>query len=171
MPDQPSWIESIPQILEQLESPDAPPFLDRPAVERLFGLRRRQAIALLRQFGGFLAGKAFLAPREAVVAFLRATRREAALADDRARFERLSVALGQARRDSGQRRIVIPAPAASTMEISGLPDGVRLESSQLTIQFQRPDELLQKLFALAQALAHDYQTFEQSWLAATGDRP
>jgi hypothetical protein len=60
MPNQPSWIESVPEILETLRAPGTPPFLDRPTVEVLFGVRRRQAIHLLRRFGGYQVGKTFL---------------------------------------------------------------------------------------------------------------
>jgi len=70
VPDQPTWIERVPTILAFLESEDAPLFLDRPAVERLFGLRRRQAIELLRRCGGYQVGKTFLVLRETMVQFL-----------------------------------------------------------------------------------------------------
>ena len=52
------------------------------------------------------------------------------------------------------------------LELSGLPAGIRLESSQLTVDFHNPMELLEKLFALSQALANDYEKFERSWIAA-----
>ena len=68
MPDQPSWIHRLPQITQALEAPDAPPFLDRPAIERLFGLRRRQSIALLRRLGGYQVGKTFLVDRAVLLA-------------------------------------------------------------------------------------------------------
>jgi len=170
MPDKPSWIESIPEILAQLEAPGAPPFLDRAAVERLFGVRRRQAIELFHQFGGYQVGKTFLAPREAAIAFLREPRRQSAEVEERARIERVSAVLAEARRGSRQRRIAIPS-LAGTVKISGLPAGIRLEHTQLTIEFARPAELLEKLYAFSQALAHDYEAFEQSWMAATGERP
>ena len=38
---------------------------------------------------------------------------------------------------------------------------------ELAIQFQTPVELLEKLFALSQALTNDYPTFERSWIAAS----
>ena len=167
MPDQPSWIEHVPKILETLESAAAPPFLDRPAVEMLFGVRRRQAIQLLRRFGGYQVGKTFLVPREAVVAFLRDPRRRTAADLERGRFERVETALGQARRELHQRRIPIAVqPETLNLDISGLPDGIHLAPGQLTIRFAQPVELLQKLFALSQALANDFETFERSCLAA-----
>jgi hypothetical protein len=162
MPDQPTWIEYVPEILATLEAPGAPPFLDRPTIEVFFGVRRRQAIHLLRRFGGYKVGKAFLVPREAVIQFLRDPQRWRAAADEKGRFERVASALGEARSELQQRRIPIPAQMETLqMEFAGLPAGIRLEPGQLVIQFAEPVELLEKLFALSQAFANDYQTFER----------
>jgi hypothetical protein len=169
MPDQPSWIERVPKILETLESPGAPPFLDRPAIEKLFGVRRRQAIQLLRRFGGYQVGKTFLAPREAVVAFLRNPRRITAAELEKGRFERVAHALGSGRQELNQRRIAIPlAPETIEIGISGLPEGIRLAPGELSVRFDQPIELLQKLFALSQALANDFETFERSCARGNG---
>src|SRR5580704_15398308 len=127
MPDQPSWIQAVPAILEALERVGAPPFLDRAAVEALFGLRRRQAIHLLGRMGGYQVGKAFLVPREAVIGFLRDPRRLAAAAHESGRFERVRGSLGKSREDLGQRRISIPPPPPQPSAGPGfanLPEGV-----------------------------------------------
>jgi hypothetical protein len=103
-----------------------------------------------------------LVPREAVVRFLRDPQRWRAAADEKGRFERVASALGQARSELRQRRIPIPARIeALPMEFAGLPSGIRLQSGQLVIQFDRPVELLEKLFALSQAFANDYPSFER----------
>jgi len=162
MPDQPTWIESVPDILATLEAPETPPFLDRPAVEALFGVRRRQAILLLRRFGGYKVGKTFLVPCEAVVRFLRAPERWSAVADEKGRFERVASALGDARTELHQRRIPIRAQSDTLrLEFAGLPPGIRLETGRLVIEFERPVELLEKLFALSQAFTNDYESFER----------
>ena len=167
MSDQPSWIDRVGDILKVVEAPGTPPFLDRPAVEVLFGLRRRQAIHLLRRFGGYQVGKTFLVPREAVARFLREPARWSAANAERGRFERVRSALGEARGQLEQRRIAIPARAETfRLEFSGLPAGIRFEPGRLTIAFETPAQLLERLFALAQALGNDYNTFERSWRAA-----
>ena len=128
----------------------------------LFGIRRRQAIHLLRRFGGYQVGKTFLVTREAVIRFLRDPQRWRAAADEKGRFERVANTLGEARTELHQRRIPIPAQRQTLeMEFAGLPSGIRLEPSQLVIQFDRPVELLEKLFALSQAFANDYENFER----------
>ena len=165
MPDQPSWIERVPKILESLESA-APPFLDRPAVEALFGVRRRQAIQLLRRFGGYQVGKTFLVPRNAVIDFLRNPQLRTAAEREKGRFERVADALRQGRRELDQRRIPIPvAEDTLRIDISGLPEGIRLVPGELSVSFEQPIELLQKLFALSQALANDFASFERSCAA------
>ena len=167
MPRNPSWYALVPKILEGLRLPDVPPFLDRPAVETLFGVRRRQAIQLLRRFGGYQVGKTFLAPREAVMRFLCEPRRRIATELEKGRFERVSSVLGKARQELHQRRIPIAVPPeVLRLEISGLPEGICLEAGRLTVRFEKPMDLLQKLFALSQALANDFEAFERSSLAA-----
>jgi len=112
-------------------------------------------------------GKTFLVATEAVIRFLRDPRRRSAAEVETGRFERVSAALGQARRDLQRRRMPIPVePETLRLEISGLPEGISLEPAQLTIRFDRPMQLLERLFALSQALANDYESFERSCLAA-----
>ena len=62
MAAKPRWLLEIPSILELLEASDAP-VLDRAACERLFKVRRRRAIALMQNFGGYRAGNAVLIDR------------------------------------------------------------------------------------------------------------
>lgn len=166
MPDQPSWIQRVPEILAKLSAFETP-FLDRPAIEALFGLRRRQAIHLLGRLGGYQVGKTYLVPREAVGEFLKDPDRWSASAGERGRFERVQRALGEARQESALRQIAIPAQTETLrIEFSGLPPGIRFEPGSLVVAFESPAELLSKLFALAQALGNDYDTFERSWIVA-----
>ena len=66
-----------------------------------------------------------------------------------------------------------PPPAASKITLavsqrvfsrtlSDLPSGIELGAEQLTIKFAAPVELLEKLFALSQALANDNEIFAAS---------
>ena len=78
MPAQPSWHVRVPEILAALSVPESPPFLDRPAFERLFQVRRRQAIRLLTLCDGYQVGRAFLAGRESVISFLESVKQSGA---------------------------------------------------------------------------------------------
>jgi hypothetical protein len=45
--------------------------VDRAVIEQIFGLKRRQAIELLHQFGGYQAGRTFLLDRVRLLEALR----------------------------------------------------------------------------------------------------
>ena len=158
MPDQPSWLERVPHILGQLSTPDAPPFLDRPAVELLFGLRRRQAIELMHRMAGYQVGRTFLVDRAAVAAFLGQSSVRQAAGHAVQRKRRVLDHLAEARRDWAARQIRIPVERAGD-RLAGLPPGVELQPGRLTIGFAEPVELIEKLFALCQALAADFERF------------
>jgi hypothetical protein len=144
---------------------DAPPFFDRAAVERIFGLRRRQAIALMHQVGGYrAAGRALLVSRDALLAFLRDPLRHVVAEVESRRFRSLSERLGEACQELHMRRVpVTAAPRVFHLDLNGLPPGVDLSSGELRVRFASPDELVEKLFALSQALAGDYETFARAW--------
>ena len=172
VPDQPTWIERVPTILAFLESEDAPLFLDRPAVERLFGLRRRQAIELLRRCGGYQVGKTFLVLRETMVQFLNEPVTAAKVAVCFAQKRRVVDSLTEAWPQQSAPKITLPVSSKVLAQtFSDLPGGIELASGQLKITFTAPVELLEKLFTLSQALANDYESFEASVTSTQKDVP
>jgi hypothetical protein len=62
MPAKAEWLLRLPEIRAALERFDAP-VVDRSVIEELFGLRRRRAIVLMHQLGGYQAGRTFLVDR------------------------------------------------------------------------------------------------------------
>src|ERR1022692_2100735 len=62
MPAKAQWLLRVPEILAELAALDVP-VLDRAVCERLFRLRRRRTIDLIRCFGGYQAGRTFLVDR------------------------------------------------------------------------------------------------------------
>ena len=167
MPDHPTWLERIPEILKALTSATAPPFLDRHAIEQLFGVRRRQAISLLHYFDGYQVGRAFVVPRESVIRFLEQRHTGTALQEVVAQKQRVSEFLGEARQGLLLPRIPLPAAQASEMTLAGLPAGIQLLPGRLSIHFDDATDLLGKLFSLSQALANDFESLELAWTAAT----
>src|SRR5437870_10420459 len=95
MPAQPSWHLRVPEIRAALGSPASPPFLDRPAIEKLFGLRRRQAIRILTACGGYQVGKTFLINRDALLAYIEEVAADGAVERIRQRKLRISSALNE----------------------------------------------------------------------------
>jgi hypothetical protein len=78
------------------------------------------------------------------------------------RKERLAERLDAIRRLQAGVRVAVPVePEALRQRLPDLPPGVELSPGALHIQFQSPEELLGKLFALAQAIANDYEAFEK----------
>jgi hypothetical protein len=45
---------------------------------------------------------------------------------------------------------------------ASLPAGVHLEPGRITVEFQEPQEGIEKLLALAMAIGNDFEVFEHS---------
>ena len=161
MPAKAQWLLRVPEILEELSVLDVP-VVDRAVCERLFRLRRRRAIDLIRAFGGYQAGRTFLVDRPKLVAQLEQIRNGADFKMEWQRKERLADRLESMRRLQAGARVAIPVePPILSQRLPDLPAGVCLSAGALHIQFQSPEDLLSKLFALAQAIANDYEAFEK----------
>ncbi|MGA3093613.1 MAG: hypothetical protein ABSD75_33950 [Terriglobales bacterium] len=160
MPDLPTWIERVPGLLASLQQPDSPPFFDRSSIERLFHLRRRQAIHLMHKIKGYKLAGAFVVDRGDLVRFLGESLPPSRQARERKRA--VGEWLAEAHQEvAGKRRILIPIrPDVARRKIQGLPAGIDLGPGRLTIGFLEPAELLEQLVELSQALANDYATFE-----------
>lgn len=161
MPAKAQWLLRVPEILAELAALDVP-VVDRAVCERLFRLRRRRAIDLIRGFGGYQAGRTFLLDRLMLVAQLEQIRDSPDFKMECRRKERLAERLDAIRRlQAGTRVAIAVEPEILRRRLPDLPAGVKLSSGTLHIQFQSSEELLSKLFALAQAIANDYEAFEK----------
>jgi|SRR5271166_2807551 len=161
MPAKAQWLLRVPEILAELSALDVP-VVDRAVCERLFHLRRRRAIDLIRCFGGYQAGRTFLVDRPKLVAQLEQIRDSPDFKMEWRRKERLAERLDAIRRlQTGARVAIAVEPQTLRRGLPDLPAGVSLSAGALHIQFQSSEELLSKLFALAQAIANDYEAFEK----------
>jgi hypothetical protein len=161
MPAKAQWLLRVPEILGELSALDVP-VVDRALCERLFRLRRRRAIDLMRCFGGYQAGRTFLIERFQLIAELERMLESGDFKMEARRKERLAERLEAMRRLQAGARISIPVTAeVLSQRLPDLPAGMRLSPGVLHIQFQSSEELLGKLFALAQAIANDYEAFEK----------
>ena len=168
MAAKPRWWQHIPEIRQVLADVNLP-VIDRAAVERLFGLRRRQAIELMNRFGGYQAGRTIVISREQVIAGLDAIAAGGEFRQETARRERLANSIEQIQRTRQSEAVRIPISAevfGSRMDTLGA--GVQLRSGKLEIEFAGPEDLLRKLFGLAQAVAGDYAGFEHLAGGAAG---
>lgn len=160
MPAKPQWLLYLPAIRGVLETLDFP-VIDRAMVERLFGLRRRQAIKLLHRFGGFQAGRTFLIDRGKLIDALKEIEGGAEFAAEASRRQRLSDHLQEAERELKAKQVVIKVePTARYPRVKCLGDGVVLEPGTLHIEFSDTEDLLSKLLHLSRAAAYDYEAFQ-----------
>src|SRR3712207_6504596 len=70
MPAKPLWLLRVPDIMSEVSSLGAP-VIDRAAVEKLFRVRRRRAIDLMKRIGGFECGRTHIVTRDDVLAWLK----------------------------------------------------------------------------------------------------
>ena len=154
------WLLGLPEIRAELEHLDVP-VVDRAGIEHLFGLRRRRAIELMHQFGGYQAGRTFLLDRVRLLEALQSLESREDYSDEKRRRERLGDVVEASREHLIAMRVRIPVRAAAAKaSLDRLAPGVLLLPGMLTIEFRHPIELLEKLYGLAQAIAHDFDKFE-----------
>jgi len=161
MPAQPRWLADLPKIRRTITAMTATPFLDRLAIERLFGVKSRQANYLMRSLGGYRIGPASVVDRDQLLHQLErmATPRgvSSAATERKARvIERLDALAREAR----PRRILAPPPRRPS---DPLPPGIRLSApGEIAIRFASPEELLGLILALAQSASTDFAAFAVS---------
>jgi hypothetical protein len=168
MPATPGWHAHLPAIRRTLAAMTATPWLDRRAIERLFGLRARQANYLMRGLPGQRLGTAVVIEREALLAHLDALAEPRGLAraatfSPVARKASVLEAIDALRRAERPRRITPPPPPPPAAANTPLPAGVRLTApGELTLEFASPEELLGRILGLAQAASSNFAAFAAS---------
>jgi hypothetical protein len=162
VPAQPTWFHWLEQILNDLRAMEDS-YLDRLAVEKLFGVRQRRARQIMAGLPGLQVGNAFAVERQALLARL-----ETIAAGERFQWEitrraRLAEDLDRTRRQLAGRRVYIPAAAdVQEKSMSKLDSAIELRAGELRIQFQGAEDLAAKLFELSQAMANDWHAFVQA---------
>jgi hypothetical protein len=160
MPAKPEWLLRLPEIRAELEH-IAVPIVDRVGIERIFGLKRRRAIELMHEFGGYQTGRTFLVDRARLLEALQSLESKEDYTAEKRRRERLGDVVEASREHLMSMRVLIPVRAAAARaSLDRLAPGVLLLPGILTIEFRHPIELLEKLYGLAQAIAHDFEKFE-----------
>lgn len=149
------WLLQIPEIVQQLRVLDVP-VIDRAVIEGIFGVRRRRAVELMRHFGGYRSGNTILLDRLGLIYQLEAVGVGPDVICERRRKERLSGKLDELHRYRSAAAVRIPVPAVT---VGTLPEGVAFEAGRLKVEYESVEELLSRLYALAQAAAQDYDRF------------
>ena len=134
MPPQPLWLLHLPRIIEELRRLPVP-VLDRATIEKLFGLKRRQAIQLLDRFGGYQSGKTFLVDRQELVEQLEALRDGETFRYEQRRRRRLVAELESLRKYLQASAVKIPLRPQARYQIATLPPDVDLQPGRLRVEF------------------------------------
>jgi hypothetical protein len=156
------WLLQIPDIIDRLGKLHTP-VIDRAICEKIFRVKRRRAIALMQGFGGYRTGNTVLIDRAALMEKLHTMLTEPAVEVERQRKRRLSehlVKLEKHRRAAAVRIPVGPESAHCTM--SDLPVDVCFEPGKLIVRFNDVEQLLARLYELAQAAANDFDRFTEA---------
>jgi len=163
VPAKPAWYSKINDVIGELQSLPRP-FVDRATVEFLFGVGRRRAQQIMAPCITDRVGANGLADRDALIAHLR----RLAEGDDgfyeRQRRRKVAEILSQMQKDRLERpQVFVMAPARIVnQQFENLPAGLRLEPGRITVEFDHPQQALEKLLALAMAIGNDSDQFERS---------
>ena len=162
MPARPRWHAKLDDIRQSLTDMDVP-VIDRPTIEQLFGVGRRQANNLMRIHHGYQLGTSKVGARDKLLAGLEkmGAHRGVATAET-TRKSRLIEALEAIQRRPRPRRIVPPPPPPRPASTS-LPPGFTVSApGELKLEFSTPEELLGRIQSLLEAAVKDFASFELS---------
>ena len=163
MPKAPIWYRRLPEILDQLGAPGAPPLMDRAAVEQLFGVSRRQAIRILNVAKGYQVGKTFIVETSELAKFLNGIEQSGAGREVRVRKQRIAAALNEVANYAEAQRVEIrPRSEALIHKTSHPPSAFELIGpGKLQISYDDPEDLLARIVELASAAASDFPAFRR----------
>lgn len=162
MPRHTEWIQHLPQAITELRALPSPT-IDRRTLQSLLHISPRHAIRILSFLGAYSAGKSLLIERETLIHRLETVAATGPVQWEQRRHERVGQHLDRYRNEqhARTRKIQVPSTVAAT-RIASLPPGVSILPGTLSIGFASAEDLLAKLFALAQAISNDYQAFESA---------
>lgn len=155
MPDKPSYLHRVSEILAEARTPKPIPFFRRCDIEALFGLKRRQAINLMHAVGAVRVSHEIAVPQHDLVLWLEKMALNPAREREIRRREHVIGRIVELKAETAARavKIVLPDPPP----LPDFPPGVSLQPGVLTITFETQQQLLERLFLLARAFAANPQ--------------
>jgi len=162
VPAQPLWFLRLPEIIAEISTLEAP-ILDRAVVERVFRVRRRRAVEIMGAFGGYQVGRTFVVERQKMLAEIQRMRQSDEFQFECHRKTKLVQELDRARRVRAGAPVSIPIEKQDLeRKAPDFPTGVELQPGRLTVVFGTAEELVQRLYGLAQMALHDFQAFKST---------
>ena len=148
MPAKPRWLLAIPDAIRQFEELDWQ-LLTRRDIERLFGIGKARAAALMKTFGAELVGNQRTFPRTKLLPQLKKHRGRAAFRHEEERRERLFAELRQARLTGIHSEAARRVPQRGAGEPAGRRES---RARPVEVRFDGAEDALVRLYTLAQAL-------------------
>ncbi len=152
MPRKPEWLQNVTSAIQELHSFSAP-VVDRATLEKLLRVRRRQAIRLMHRFGGYQTSRTYLIGRSELLKQLEAIAAGDTHQGEIQRRQRLTASLRP-------RKTIKVTTDVWERKLTELPPGTHIRPGVLEIEFINADQLLGRLFELAQSIHNDYERFE-----------
>lgn len=161
MPAKPAWYRHLDSIIHNLQALPRP-YVDRPTVEILLSVGRRRAQQIMLPCITEHVGASGLADRDLLVDHLRRLARSDEAGYERTRRRKVAGLIEKLRQDRLHRpQVLVEAPIeVVNQQMDSLPPGVRVERGKITIEFDAPQQALEKLLALAMAIGNNFSTFE-----------
>lgn len=156
MPAKPVWLLRVPEIISEVRSLAGAAVIDRAAFERLFGVRRRRAIDLMQQVGGFQCGRTHILQREELLSWLERVQAGDGFKAEQRRKQKVAEQINELHRRRGAANIHIPVLPQIRTE---LPAGISLRPGEMAVSFTTTEDLLARLYAIATAAADDFDSF------------
>ena len=166
MPFSRTWLPRISAILATIQGWPAKEF-DRDAVARIFTLRRRAALSLMKEIGPVrLRTGRWAIPRERLLGFLHSQAKEAEI--ELARKQRFTQSLLAADASLLRRPSILLAPRKVTTEqrevyAAGVPESVTFKlgsPNRLVVEFSTIEELAERLLATGLAMNNRLSVYQ-----------
>ena len=163
MPAKPAWFSRINDIIRDVRELPRP-FVDRTTLEGLLGVGRRRAQQVLAPLITDRVGCSGLVDRDALIEHLRHLAEGDDAYYERNRRRKVAESLSRLNREWLERpQLLVEAPPQIlAQEFANLPTGVSLDAGRITVEFDSPQQALEKLLALAMAISNDFDGFERS---------
>ncbi len=159
MPRKSEWTHRLSAALEELRDSSSPT-VDRAGLEQLLQVSPRQALRIMHRLSPHVAGHCLVIRREELIERLESIGAAAATQAEHRRQAHLADTLRYTRTAQTALQVEIPVAARQQAHLwDALPEGIRLSPGRLEIAFESGEDLLGKLFTLAQTVAGDLDRF------------
>jgi hypothetical protein len=162
VPAKPAWYSRINDVIQDLQVLPRD-FVDRATVEFLLGVGRRRAQQIMASCITAHIGSNGLADRSMLIAHLRRLTEGDDGYYELQRRRKVATVLSQLQKERLERpQLLVEGPiGVLTQEFKNLPAGVHLEHGRITLEFDTPQQALEKLLALAMAIGNDFDGFDR----------